>query len=81
MFQDPSPLIRRLFLDKTHKLLKEHAIPSRYACAFAFAGPDCPKDLQEDVGLYPSYVFCIYYFGYILTDVSIGFCLLSWFAF
>ncbi|KAJ9673634.1 hypothetical protein PVL29_023280 [Vitis rotundifolia] len=46
--KDPSPLIRRLFLDKTHKLLKEHAIPSRYACAFAFAGPDCPKDLQED---------------------------------
>lgn len=57
LFQDSSPLIRRLFLDKTHKLLKEHAIPSRYACAFVLAGPDCPKDLQEDVGLCPCYYF------------------------
>ncbi|XP_042494416.1 sister chromatid cohesion protein PDS5 homolog A isoform X2 [Macadamia integrifolia] len=39
--RDPSSRVRRLFLDKVHKLLKEHAIPSRYACAFALAGSDC----------------------------------------
>ncbi|XP_021806603.1 sister chromatid cohesion protein PDS5 homolog A isoform X3 [Prunus avium] len=48
MAKDDSPLVRRLFLDKAHKLLKEHAIPSRYACAFAMATSDCPKDLQDD---------------------------------
>ncbi|XP_008219648.1 PREDICTED: sister chromatid cohesion protein PDS5 homolog A isoform X1 [Prunus mume] len=48
MAKDDSPLVRRLFLDKAHKLLKEHAIPSRYACAFAIATSDCLKDLQYD---------------------------------
>ncbi|KAM5564215.1 sister chromatid cohesion protein PDS5 [Rosa sericea] len=48
MAKDDSPLVRRLFLDKTHKLLKGHAIPSRYACAFAMATSDCLKDLQDD---------------------------------
>ncbi|XP_068341361.1 sister chromatid cohesion protein PDS5 homolog B isoform X2 [Pyrus communis] len=48
MAKDDSPLVRRSFLDKTHKLLKEHVIPSRYACAFAMATSDCLKDLQDD---------------------------------
>ncbi|KAJ4965300.1 hypothetical protein NE237_017149 [Protea cynaroides] len=39
--RDPSSHVRRLFLDKVHKLLKEHAIPSRYACAFALSASDC----------------------------------------
>ncbi|KAK9945794.1 hypothetical protein M0R45_011293 [Rubus argutus] len=48
MAKDDSPLVRRLFLDKTHKLLRGYAIPSRYACAFALATSDCLKDLQDD---------------------------------
>ncbi|XP_043809611.1 sister chromatid cohesion protein PDS5 homolog A isoform X1 [Manihot esculenta] len=47
MAKDSSSLVRRKFLDKTHKLLKEHAIPSRYASAFALAAFDCSKDLQD----------------------------------
>ncbi|KAK4572844.1 hypothetical protein RGQ29_031022 [Quercus rubra] len=46
--KDSSLFVRRLFLDKMHKLLKEHVIPSRYACAFALGTSDCPKDLQDD---------------------------------
>ncbi|XP_062146872.1 sister chromatid cohesion protein PDS5 homolog B isoform X4 [Alnus glutinosa] len=46
--KDSSFFVRRLFLDKTHKLLKEHAIPSRYACAFALATSDRLKDLQDN---------------------------------
>ncbi|XP_010521251.1 PREDICTED: sister chromatid cohesion protein PDS5 homolog A isoform X2 [Tarenaya hassleriana] len=46
--KDSDAAISRSFLDKVHKLLKEHIIPSRYACAFSFAicGPN--KDLQDD---------------------------------
>ncbi|KAJ4700670.1 sister chromatid cohesion protein PDS5-like A isoform X1 [Melia azedarach] len=43
-----SAFVRRTFLDKTHKLLKAHAIPSRYACAFALTASDCQKDLRDD---------------------------------
>ncbi|KAK9993628.1 hypothetical protein SO802_023331 [Lithocarpus litseifolius] len=46
--KDSSFFVRRLFLDKMHKLLKEHVIPSRYACAFALGTSDCLKDLQDD---------------------------------
>ncbi|OVA03847.1 hypothetical protein BVC80_8065g3 [Macleaya cordata] len=46
--RDPSSLVRRLFLHKIHKLLKERAIPSRYACAFALGASDCFKDVQAD---------------------------------
>ncbi|XP_052189555.1 sister chromatid cohesion protein PDS5 homolog B isoform X2 [Diospyros lotus] len=40
--------IRRSFIDKTYKLLKQHAVPSKYACAFAFSASDSLNDLQED---------------------------------
>ncbi|KAL8170975.1 hypothetical protein V2J09_022779 [Rumex salicifolius] len=45
--KDDSPFVRRLFLDKTHRLLKEHAIPIKYACSFPLAASDCEKDLQN----------------------------------
>ncbi|XP_012078230.1 sister chromatid cohesion protein PDS5 homolog A [Jatropha curcas] len=45
--KDSSSWVRKIFLTKIHKLLKEHAIPSRYACAFALASSDCCKDLQD----------------------------------
>ncbi|XP_035540575.1 uncharacterized protein LOC108988322 isoform X3 [Juglans regia] len=48
MAKDSSSLVRRLFLNKTHNLLKEHAIPIRYASVFALATSDCLKDLQDD---------------------------------
>lgn len=77
MFQHSSLHIRGLFLDKTHKLLKKHATSSRYACAFALAsldspkdlemdGLDTPKDLKMDVGLCSCYIFCFYHLSYIL---------------
>ncbi|KAF3445662.1 hypothetical protein FNV43_RR10838 [Rhamnella rubrinervis] len=46
--KDNSSFVRRSFLDKTHKLLKEHAIPTRYACVYALATTDCLQGLQED---------------------------------
>ena len=49
--QDPSSLIRRNFVDKTFKLLQEHCIPCRYACAFALAASCSDEDLQKDVSL------------------------------
>ncbi|XP_059435125.1 sister chromatid cohesion protein PDS5 homolog B isoform X2 [Corylus avellana] len=52
MAKDSSVFVRRIFLDKTHKLLKEHAIPSRYACAFALATSDRLKDLQDNAFKY-----------------------------
>ncbi|KAJ6939281.1 sister chromatid cohesion protein PDS5 [Populus alba x Populus x berolinensis] len=47
MAKESCPFVGRLFLDKMHKLLKEHAIPSRYACAYALAASDHCKDLQD----------------------------------
>lgn len=52
MLQDPSDTVRKAFLSKIHKLLKEHAIPSRYACAFAIASSDCLEDVRTDVSFY-----------------------------
>ncbi|CAL5333273.1 unnamed protein product [Camellia sinensis] len=46
---DSSTFARRLFIDKIHKLLKQHAVPTKYACAFAFAASDSVKDLRDDV--------------------------------
>ncbi|KAL6962149.1 hypothetical protein U1Q18_037103 [Sarracenia purpurea var. burkii] len=46
--KDSTASIRRLFIDKTHKLLKQHAVPSKYACAFAFAASDSQANLQDD---------------------------------
>ncbi|KAL9449811.1 hypothetical protein AB3S75_011691 [Citrus x aurantiifolia] len=48
MSKDSSAFVRRKFLDKTHKWLKAHAIPIKYACAFALATSDCQKDLRDD---------------------------------
>ncbi|XP_057490542.1 sister chromatid cohesion protein PDS5 homolog B-like isoform X3 [Actinidia eriantha] len=48
MAKDSSALIRRLFIDKIHKLLKQHAVPGKYACGFAFAASDSPENLQDD---------------------------------
>ncbi|KAG7031692.1 hypothetical protein SDJN02_05733, partial [Cucurbita argyrosperma subsp. argyrosperma] len=48
MAKDSSSLVRRLFIDKAHKLLTEQAIPTRYACVFAFCISDSLKDLQDD---------------------------------
>ncbi|XP_019257336.1 PREDICTED: sister chromatid cohesion protein PDS5 homolog A isoform X3 [Nicotiana attenuata] len=45
--KDNSPPVQRLFVKKVQKLLKEHKIPCRYACAFPFAATDSPKDLQQ----------------------------------
>lgn len=59
-FQDSSSFVRRLFLDKTHKLLKDHAIPIRYACAFALAASDHCKDLQDAVCFFPTSVWLSY---------------------
>lgn len=48
-FQDPSFTLRKPLLYKIHKLLKEQAIPDRYACAFALASMDCAGELRDDV--------------------------------
>ncbi|XP_031392968.1 sister chromatid cohesion protein PDS5 homolog A-A isoform X4 [Punica granatum] len=47
MVKDCSSFVKRSFLEKTYKLLKEHAVPSRYACALALATSD-GEDLQND---------------------------------
>lgn len=46
--KDPSSAVRKSFLFKIHNLLKEHNIPSRYACAFALASMDCVGDIRTD---------------------------------
>ncbi|KAJ0024548.1 hypothetical protein Pint_08187 [Pistacia integerrima] len=50
--KDLSASACKSFLHKTYKWLKAHLLPSRYACAFAFASSDCPKDMQDDVSNY-----------------------------
>ncbi|CAO2834529.1 unnamed protein product [Amaranthus hypochondriacus] len=47
MAKDSSSLARKSFLDKTLKLLKEHAVSSKFACAFALAASDSSKDMQD----------------------------------
>ncbi|CAA0827902.1 ARM repeat superfamily protein [Striga hermonthica] len=46
--KDPSPWVRRSFASKVHRLLNNHAMPSRYACAFSFVALDCIEDLRND---------------------------------
>ncbi|XP_057795772.1 sister chromatid cohesion protein PDS5 homolog B [Salvia miltiorrhiza] len=43
--KDPSPIVRRSFTTKLHKLLLSHAVPIRYACAFSFVALDPLEDL------------------------------------
>ncbi|KAL0438095.1 UNVERIFIED_CONTAM: Sister chromatid cohesion protein pds5 [Sesamum latifolium] len=51
MAKDHSPVVRRSFASKMHKLLSNHALPSRYACAFSFLVVDALEDLRCDVGI------------------------------
>ncbi|KAK7301357.1 hypothetical protein RJT34_12220 [Clitoria ternatea] len=44
--KDSSSFVRSTFLSKTQKLLKEHRLPIRFACAFALAVTDGIGDLQ-----------------------------------
>ncbi|KAL2317798.1 hypothetical protein Fmac_031674 [Flemingia macrophylla] len=44
--KDSSSFVRSTFLCKTQKLLKEHKLPIRFACAFALAVTDDLEDLQ-----------------------------------
>ncbi|KAL5704355.1 hypothetical protein ACHQM5_022795 [Ranunculus cassubicifolius] len=46
--RDPSSLVRKSFVEKVHKLLKERAIPSKYACAFALGVTDSIDDVQSN---------------------------------
>ncbi|KAL8482154.1 hypothetical protein ACS0TY_028350 [Phlomoides rotata] len=48
MSKDNSPEVRRTFISKIRKLLINHAVPVRYACAFPFAALDSPEDLRTD---------------------------------
>ncbi|KAL9252320.1 Sister chromatid cohesion protein PDS5 homolog B-like protein [Drosera capensis] len=47
--KDPTPFVRKMFLDKVHVLLSKRAIPMRYACAFSLAASDSLKDVQDTV--------------------------------
>ncbi|XP_012567744.1 sister chromatid cohesion protein PDS5 homolog B isoform X3 [Cicer arietinum] len=44
--KDSSSFVRSKFLSKTHKLLKEHKLPIRFACAFALAVTESIDDLR-----------------------------------
>ncbi|XP_020260052.1 sister chromatid cohesion protein PDS5 homolog A isoform X2 [Asparagus officinalis] len=46
--RDPSFSVRKSFLCKVHKLLKNHVLPNRYACSFAFACLDYLADIRTD---------------------------------
>ncbi|XP_023643713.1 sister chromatid cohesion protein PDS5 homolog A isoform X2 [Capsella rubella] len=48
MAKDSNAFITKNFLTKLHKLLTEHMIPSRYACAFSFSLSSPCRDLQND---------------------------------
>ncbi|CAA7013408.1 unnamed protein product [Microthlaspi erraticum] len=48
MGKDSNAFITRNFLTKLHKLLTEHMIPSRYACAFSFSVSGPCRELQDD---------------------------------
>jgi sister-chromatid-cohesion protein PDS5 len=47
--QDSSYIVRKSFMCKLYGLLKKHAIPVRYACAFALASTDCARDVRAEV--------------------------------
>ncbi|MED6112773.1 hypothetical protein PIB30_064706 [Stylosanthes scabra] len=44
--KDSSPFVRRTFLAKIHKLLKERKLPIRFTCAFAFGLTDGIEDVR-----------------------------------
>ncbi|XP_019093838.1 PREDICTED: sister chromatid cohesion protein PDS5 homolog A-like isoform X1 [Camelina sativa] len=48
MAKDSNAFITKTFLTKLHKLVTEHMIPSRYACAFSFSVSTPCRDLQND---------------------------------
>lgn len=48
-FQDSTALVCKPFIAKIHKLLKQHAIPSKYACAFAIAASDSLENVRDEV--------------------------------
>ncbi|XP_073145431.1 sister chromatid cohesion protein PDS5 homolog B isoform X2 [Henckelia pumila] len=50
--KDKSPWIRRSFVNKLYKLLRNQVLPIRYACAFSFAAVDSLKDLRCDARKY-----------------------------
>ncbi|KAK4429654.1 Sister chromatid cohesion protein pds5 [Sesamum alatum] len=52
MAKDHSPVVRRSFANKLHKLLRNNAVPSRYACAFSFVVVDALEDLCCDALTY-----------------------------
>lgn len=69
--QDPSSLVRQSFLEKIHKLLREHAIPSRYACAFALAASDCIGEVRQ----FSTYLSCCFgfFWGFVLFHLQEAF--------
>uniref|UniRef100_A0ACD5VVH9 Uncharacterized protein n=1 Tax=Avena sativa TaxID=4498 RepID=A0ACD5VVH9_AVESA len=48
MARDSSYIVRKSFVCKLYGLLKKHAIPVRYACAFALASTDCAGDVRTE---------------------------------
>uniref|UniRef100_A0A453G0R9 Uncharacterized protein n=1 Tax=Aegilops tauschii subsp. strangulata TaxID=200361 RepID=A0A453G0R9_AEGTS len=48
MARDSSYIVRKSFIHKLFGLLKKHAIPVRYACAFALASTDCCGDVRTE---------------------------------
>ncbi|KAM3334027.1 hypothetical protein ACQJBY_028849 [Aegilops geniculata] len=48
MARDSSYIVRKSFIHKLFGLLKKHAIPVRYACAFALASTDCAGDVRTE---------------------------------
>jgi hypothetical protein len=46
--QDSSYTVRKSFICKLHDLIMEHAIPIKYACAFALASTDCSRDVRTE---------------------------------
>ncbi|PNT73259.1 hypothetical protein BRADI_2g56220v3 [Brachypodium distachyon] len=48
MARDSSYIVRKSFICKLHGLLKKHAIPVKYACAFALASTDYSGDVRTE---------------------------------
>ncbi|XP_073000395.1 sister chromatid cohesion protein PDS5 homolog B isoform X2 [Typha latifolia] len=46
--RDSSSIVRKSFICKIHNLLKDQAIPNRYACAFAMTSSDFLGDVRAD---------------------------------
>lgn len=46
--RDSSYIVRKSFICKLYGLLKNQAIPIRYACAFALASTDCAGDVRTE---------------------------------